>query len=150
MTITYSFPDGDQVVYTDGVCFVSSKDINNLPGINDLSFGNRSKSFSLSKGWWWVPPSYRMCVFTGQEVMSDGYLDITKRINIEANNFVYLEEEIRLPPYSPGMQEEIYYDVSFFDEEGMIKELKKDLDILDSGNLIRWKNKIQIIDILYG
>lgn len=152
MTVTYSFADGDQVVYTDGVCFIDSKDINRLPGIANLNIGSEksSKSFSLTEGWWWVPPSYRICVYTGHEIMSDGFLDITKRINIMGGNFIRLEEELRLPPYSPGMQEEIYYDIWIVDEEGIINILRDDLSIIDSGNLIQWKNKIQIIDILYA
>ena len=151
MTITYSFPDGDQVVYTDGVCFVDSKDIVRLPGIKDLKLGgSKSRSFALTEGWWWIPPAYRMCVYTGKEIMSDGFLDITKRVFIKGGNFVNLEEELRLPPYSPGMQEGIYYNVSFVDEESLINVLREDLSIIDSGNLLQWKNTIQIIDILYA
>lgn len=161
MTITYTFKEGESVVYTDGLCFVNAEDSNNLPGIpfvgassTNYNFTNepfnKPKMFDLTEGWWWVPPSYRMSVYTANEILSNGFLDISRRITIEAGNFVYLEKEIELPPYSPGMQKEIYYDISFHDEESLIECLREDLTIIDKGNLIQWKNKLQIIDILYA
>jgi len=152
MTITYSYPNGDYVVYTDGVCFTDPKNYNSLPGIKVTQqyTSGKPSMFLLDEGWWWVPSLYRMCVYTGQEIMSGNYLDITNRITVIKNIFVHLEEEIRLEPMAAGLQEDVYYDVTFFDKEGMLQELSKDLSILDSGNLIKWKNKIQLIDMLYG
>ena len=47
------------------------------------------------------------------------------------------------------MQPEVYYDVWLADEETIIEVIKNDLSVLDSGNLLHWKNKLQIIDMLY-
>ena len=152
MTISYPYSNGDQVVYTDGMCFVHPEDYISLPGIKVQTMTTREhpRMFSLTEGWWWVPPKYRMCVFTADEILNSGFLDITTRIAVEPNNFVYLEEELRLPPYSPGMLDDIYYDITFHDEKSLLQALEQDLSILDSGNLIKWKNKIQGIDLLYG
>lgn len=154
MTITYPFNTEDAVAYTDGVCFIDAQYKGNLPGIDIMydstSYSGKVRIFSLTEGWWWVPPSYRMCVYSSQEIISGQFLDITQKISIEAGNFVYLEEEIRQPCAVAGLPDEVYYDITFFTEEMLIEELKKDLDIIDSGNLIKWKNKIEIIDYLYG
>lgn len=154
MTIKYPYEEGEVVVYTDGLCFIDAEYKYNLPGIDILhypsNYSSKSRMFSLTQGWWWVPPTYRMAVYKYQEIMSNSFLDITTRISIEPNNFVYLEEEIRQPGFMSGMTDEIYYDITFHTEETLIEELKKDLDIIDSGNLIKWKNKIEVIDYIYG
>ena len=150
MTITYPYPDKDKVVYTDGVCFTNSC-VSNLPGIHVISQSNDNPSmFALSEGWWWIPPSYRTCVYTAEEIMNNTFLDISTRINMMGGNFVHLEEEIRLDPYVPGLNDDIYFDITFFDERGILECLAADLTILDQGNLIKWKNKIELIDMLYG
>ena len=150
MTISHPYSNGDQVVYTDGICFVHCEDYISLPGIkvDTITTRENHRMFSLTEGWWWVPPKYRMSVFTADEIFNNRFLDNTT--TIKPNNFVYLEEELRLLPYSPGMLDDIYYDITFHDERSLLQALEQDLSILDSGNLIKWKNKIEVIDLLYG
>jgi hypothetical protein len=157
MIITCPYSEKKVVVYTDGLCFIDAEYKHTLPGIKLLQdpsdysdYKSKAAMFNLSEGWWWIPPTYRMAVYNYAEIDSNQFLDITTRINIKANNFVHLEEEIRKAPLIAGMQEELYYDISFYTEEGIIEEIKQDLDILDSGNMIFWKNKIQAIDYIYG
>lgn len=154
MTIKYPYEEGEVVVYTDGLCFIDSKYRYNLPGIDLIqdttAYPSKARMFTLTEGWWWIPPTYRMAVYSYQEIVSNAFLDITTRISIEPGNFVYLEEEIKRPGIIAGMADEIYYDITFHTEETLIEEIKKDLDIIDSGNLIKWKNKIEVIDYIYG
>lgn len=152
MTITHNYDGSDYVVYTDGTCFVDVENYNKLPGIKiEQRYTNGKPAlFILKAGWWWIPTKFRMCIYNWQEIHSGRYLDITTRVNINANYFIYLEEDIRIPPVHSGIEDDVYYDITIFNEEGILEKLKKDLNILDSGNLIEWKNKIQLIDMLYA
>jgi hypothetical protein len=145
-----------EVVYTDGLCFCS-KDILNLPGLkfkketNSISSKlNTKSSFFLEEGIWWMPVEYRLCVFNGNEILNNTFMDITERITVYANTFISLEKEIEMPPFLTGMDPEIYYDINFFTEEVVLNKLKQDINLIDKGNLNFWRNKIELIDLIYN
>lgn len=145
-----------EVVYTDGLCFCSG-DITSLPGIKFRlrttsinSTVHKRSAFYLEEGIWWIPVEYRLCIYTGNEILTSNFLDITERINVYANTFISLEKEIEVDPFIPGMEKEIYFDINFLTEEALLSKLKKNINLIDSGNLTCWKNKIEIIDLLYN
>lgn len=146
----------NEVVYTDGLCFCS-KNITSLPGIkfqlrsNSISSEILSRStFYLEEGIWWVPVEYRLCVYNGTEILENTFLDITERITVYANTFISLEKEIETPAFLPGMPPEIYFDINFLTEELVLNKLKDNINLIDSGNLNCWKNRIELIDLLYN
>jgi hypothetical protein len=77
-------------------------------------------------------------------------MDITQRITVYANTFISLEKEIEMPPFLTGMDPEIYYDINFFTEEVVLNKLKQDINLIDKGNLNFWRNKIELIDLIYN
>lgn len=145
-----------EVVYTDGTCFCT-KNITNLPGIkfqpksNSISSRILSRStFYLEEGIWWIPTEYRLCVYNADEILHNTFMDITERITVYANTFICLEKEIEMAPFLSGMDSEVYYDINFITEEIVLSKLKEDINLIDKGNLNFWRNKIELIDLLYN
>lgn len=143
-----------EVVYTDGYCFTDN--FNPLPGINLSTALNTAStkttdrvSFFLEEGIWWLPVDYRLCVYNTNEILQQSFLDITQRISVYKNTFILLEKEIEMEPVISSLEKEIYYDISFYNEETLLELLKEDIHLLDKGNLLFWKNKIELINLLY-
>jgi hypothetical protein len=139
-----------EVVYTDGTCFCS-REITNLPGIKFQERSNSTSTFFLEEGIWWIPAAeFRLCVYNANEILNNTFMDISERITVYANTFIFLEKEIEMPPFLSGMQKEVYYDINFLTEDLVLKKLKQDINLIDKGNLSFWHNKIEIIDLLYN
>lgn len=137
------------VFYTDGLCFTDGD--KPLPGLvlnnHDVE---RPSMFALNQGIWWVPASYRICLYTANEILNNTFLDITKRLIVPPNTFLYLEKELVQPGIISGLPDELYFDLTFFIEDELRNFLEEDLSLIHTGNLSCWKNPIQIMDWIYG
>jgi hypothetical protein len=127
----------DVVVYTDGLCFnkQSTKKISNVS--------------YLTEGIWYFSFDYRLSIYTANEIFNNNFLDITNRISVPKNTFLFLEKEIEVPPMMAGMETELYYDITFYNEESIIRLLQKNIALAKKGNLNCWKSSIELIDFIY-
>lgn len=138
MSITFPINGIDVTVYTDGLC------------LNKISGVSVTNTFELTEGIWTFPFEYRLCVYSAPEILSNNFLDIHNKITVKANTFIYLEKEIEITPVLKNMDVEIYYDMTFHTQESLFELLKVNLNLIDSGNLLSWRNKIQLINELYS
>lgn len=155
MSYTDYYLGQEVVFYTDGLCFANL--VEPLPGITsrESSFATNSRKstmFCIQEGIWWIPSVYRICIYTATEIHNGEYLDITKRIEVPPNIFIYLEEEPDLTkaPIVAGASSELYYDITFMKEPEVLTFIENNLHLISSGNLPQWKNQIQIMDKIYG
>jgi len=139
MSISFPINGVDVTVYTDGLCF------------NTSSNNPDSNNFFLKSGIWTFPFEYRICVYSAQEIFNNtNFLYIQNKITVKPNIFIYLEKELEIEPVLKNMDTEIYYDMTFHNQDSLFKLLKVNLNLIDSGNLLSWKNKLQLIDELYS
>jgi hypothetical protein len=152
------FPDKnnvDVVMYTDGVAFtndsVFSHYVTNLNSLSNCANNYKTKSFMfhLEEGIWYFPFEFRLCIFTAEEILNNSFLDITSKITIYSNTFLFLEKEIVVPPFLNGMPTEYYFDVTFHTEKSIIKLLQEDITLSYKGNLNCWKNSLELLDYIF-
>jgi hypothetical protein len=151
------FPDTqnrDVVMYTDGVSFTQSNTVFNLgfavDSLNSTTKLTNNKMFYISEGIWYFPFEFRLCIYTADEIINNSFLDITNKITVYSNTFLYLEKEIEVPPFIKGMEPEYYYDATFCKEKDVVNLLRNNMDLYYKGNLTYWKNSIEMIDYIFA
>lgn len=153
MSIIYPDKHNKEVVmYTDGVAFTNNSIVNNYDvNIDKLQnhSNNNSYVFYIDEGIWYFPFEFRLCIYTAEEILNNSFLDITKKITVYPNTFLYLEKEIEVPPFLQSMQTEYYFDATFYNKKTIINLLRKDVTLSYKGNLNCWKNSIELLDYIF-
>jgi hypothetical protein len=155
--MTLSFPNdlGQEVtVYTDGLCFCNEPPeklceagLDNI--VQELS--SSIVTFTLKEGIYKLSFDFRLSVYNSTE-LHDPFRCINKlfiNTKIYKDIYILLEPEITIEPLMKHMPKETYYDITFLTEEKVKEILTKDITIMNNGNLLYWKSRLEMIDYIF-